>query len=242
MNDTAIVPEVPTQSLDAVAPTEVIDVNAVAKHIETSFDFNVNVKPTTFHFKGVKTLDDEGKVVSTYKRESVTLAIPYPSVQGIIDVLQKGDENEVALLVDAVEGVVTTQARTLITDDEDVNAKTLDVSKLSWNFIANMPKPERTGGGIPKEVWEGFGEDYKEIMPEATGKSAEAVANAAKILITKFANAKTNTAVLELLVGQLAIYMDTTGSAEMYAPCVEFLLTKADKLLNVSAEELLESL
>lgn len=222
---------------------EVIDVAAIADHIKANYNFAVNVKPTTFHFKGVKELDDEGKVISTYKRESVTLAIPYPSVQGIIDILQAEDnETELALLLDAVEGIVTTQARALISDDEAVNAATLDVNKLSWTFIANMPKPERTGGGIAKEIWDAFAEDYKEVMPEATGKTEEAVANAAKILLNKFSVVKTQAPVLEMLVGQLAIYLEATTNAEIYAPCVEFLTDKADKLLNVSAEDLLAAL
>ena len=229
----------------APAPTEApaapvaIDMTALAATIKANYDFNVDVKPVAFHFKTVK--DPDTKVET--KRPSVNALIPYPSVQGIIDILQKDDnEKEMALLLDAVEGIVTQQARAMIADDEAVNAETLDVNKLSWAFIASMPKPERTGGGIPKEAWESFVDDYKSVMKEAAGKNDDQVAAAGKILLNKFAAVKTNMPVLEMLVDQIAIYAEHSADIETHLPCVEFLTDKAQKLLNVSPEELLAAL
>lgn len=243
MNDQLQEPTVEATA-DPAAP---INVAEVAANIQANYDFNVNVKPTSFHFKSTKveTKDEEtGEVtVTTTKRPSLELAIPYPSVQGIIDILEKEDNaKEVALLMDAVEAIVTSHARSLISDDEGVNAVTLDVSQLSWMHIANLPKPERTGGGIPKEIWEEFGKDYQDVMPAATGKKPEAVANAAKILLNKFSAVKTQVPVLEMLVGQLAIYCEASENAANYSACVEFLVDKADTLMKVDPADLLSAL
>ena len=234
MVDEAI-PEAPVEA-EAEAP---VDIAEVAKHIKANFDFNVDVRPTIFHFKSTK---DAATGIST-KRDSVELALPYPSVQGIVDILE-GEDNakELELLREAVDSVITQHARAMLSDNESINAANLDVDKLSWTFIANMPKPERTGGGIPKETWEGFADDYREVMPVATGKTDEQVAVAAKLLLNKFAAVKTNLPVLEMLQGQLAIYAETSEDINTFLPCVEFLLDKADKLINVSPEELLASL
>ncbi len=216
---------------------EEVKIDAVVQHIQANYDFDVDVRPVAFHFKSQKDKDTGIKT----KRDSVTLAIPYPSVKGIVTILETGGI-ELDLLREAADDIVTRHARALITDDETINAHTLDVTKLSWQFIANMPKPERTGGGIPKETWEAFIADYIDVMPEAVEKSVAQVTNAAKILLTKFSSVKTNFPVLEMLIGQLAVYADTSEDIETYKGCVEFLADKADKLLNISPEELLSSL
>ena len=61
------------------------------------------------------------------------------------------------------------------------NAATFPIDKLSWDFISNMPKAQRSGGGIAKEVWEEFGKDYISVMPDVTGKKVEQVTKAAKL-------------------------------------------------------------
>ena len=209
---------------------------AICSSIKAGFNFNVNVKPVIFRFKTSK--DDNG--VET-KREPLELPIPYPSVQGIVDILEGGGKG-LELLQDAIEYVVTQQARSLISDDTDLNATNLPVEKLSWDFIANMPKAERSGGGIAKEVWEDFGKDYIATMVEATGKEAEKVGRAAKLLTGKFAAVKTNIEVINFLTGQLAIYAEHTKRGEEFVGCLEFLLDKADKLVNTTPEELLANL
>lgn len=222
------------------APTEEaekIDVEAIVKHISEHYDFDVDPRAVAFHFKSVK----DKETGTTTKRESITLALPYPSIKGIVTILEKGGKG-LELLREAVDTVITQHARAMITDDDKLNAATLPVEKLSWEFIANMPKPERTGGGIPKEMWEAFVADYIDIMPEATGKTTEQVANAGKILLNKFAQCKTNLPVLQMLTEQLAVYAEKSEDFDTYATCVEFLVDKADKLLNVTEEDLLEGL
>lgn len=210
---------------------------SLLENIKVNHDFNVNVKPVNFNFK--KSVDKETNIETI--RNSVQLAMPYPSIEGIIAILETGGK-ELELLQEAMEEVINKAARDLLYEDLTLTAATFPVEKVSWDAISKMPKAQRRGGGIAKEVWEGFAQDYTEVMPEVTGKTVEQVANAAKILANKLAQVKTNEPVLQLLVGQLAVYAENSPNIEEYQECVEFLLNKADAFLNVSEEELLANL
>lgn len=241
--------EVTTEEVTAETPTapkrKVIEVQnptseemkALCKDIEVNYDFNVNVKDTMFNFKKSKDKDTGIEM----ERKPVALAVPYVSVEGIVAILEAGGKG-LELLQDAMETVVNAQARELLYEDTTLTAATFPVEKLAWEFIANIPKVQRKGGGIPKEVWEAFTNDYVDVMPEATGKSIEQVANMAKILGNKLSAVRTNKPVIELCVEQLAIYADKAENIEEFQDCVEFLLNKADTLLNISEEELLANL
>jgi hypothetical protein len=236
---------------EQAAPTAVVikatnptaeEMATLCENIKVNHDFDVNVKPVKFNFK--KQVDKATKIETL--REAVELALPFPSVQGILSILEAtdgdGGNKQLELLVDAIESVITAQARDIIADDTGITAANFPLDKVTWQFIANMPKAQRRGGGIPKEVWEGFAQDYVEVMPEATGKKVEQVTNAAAILKDKLTKVKTNTDVLNLLVEQLAIYAENTPNMEEYAECVTFLLNKAETFLNISPEELLQGL
>ena len=235
--------EVPAEStsnspvtIPAVNPSAE-EMTALLESIKVNHDFKVDVKPVKFNFK--KQVDKDSGIETI--RQAVELALPFPSVEGIIAILEAGGK-ELELLQDAIEGIVTAQARDIIADDTGINAANFPLDKITWNFIANMPKAQRRGGGIPKEVWEAFSQDYVEVMPSITGKTVEQVSNAAKILMNKLTQVRTNDDVLNLLVEQLAVYADNSPNIEEYKECVEFLLNKADLFLNVSPEELLKGL
>ena len=210
---------------------------ALCENIKINHNFKVDVKPTKFNFKKTKDKDTGVETV----REAVTLAIAYPSIEGILAILEAGGK-QLELLVDAVESVITQTARDIIADDISLNASNFPIEKITWEAIANMPKAQRRGGGIPKEVWEEFAQDYCEVMPAASGRKLEQVANMSKILLNKLSNVKTNEAVLQLVIEQLSIYAENSPNFEEYAECVEFLLNKADLFLNLSDEELLANL
>jgi len=213
------------------------EMTGLLESIKNSYDFEVDVKDVAFNFKKSK---DKVTGIETI-RESVQLAIPYPSVEGICAIMEAGGKGY-ELLQEAVETVINTAARELLYEDTSLNAATFPVDKVSWEAIANQPKAQRRGGGISKEVWEGFAQDYVEVMPEVTGKTIEQIANAAKILANKLSQVRTNEPVLQLLVAQLAVYAEHSPNAEEYQECIEFLLNKADTFLNVSEEELLANL
>lgn len=213
------------------------EMQGIVEKINVNYDFSVDVRPVNFNFK--KSTDKETGIETV--RNPVKLAIPYPSMDGIVNILEKGGKG-LELLVEAMEGIVNAAARDLLYDDLTLSADTFPVEKVSWEFIANLPKAQRRGGGIAKETWENFAQDYIQVMPEATGKTVEQIANAAKILLSKLTQVRTNEPVLTLLVDQLALYTEHSPNIEEYQECVAFLLNKANTYLNVSEEELLQNL
>lgn len=208
----------------------------VAAAIIANFNSKVDVQETNFFFKK-QTL--EGGVET--KRPTVTLKLPFPSVEGIIEILQAGGK-QLELLQEAIKDVVIKQAREFVNADEAITQDTLPIDKLSWEAIANMPQAERRGGGIAKEVWESFAKDYIAIMPGVTGKTEDKIAMAAKVFLKKFADVKTDKKVITLLKGQLALYTTNSPNVEEYTECVEFLDKKADTLLAADSSSLLEAL
>lgn len=216
--------------------TETSTAETTASHANVvipNFDNTMDKYQYKFNFKK----DDLGN-----KRPSVELVLPVPSVEGIVKILEVGGK-QLELLQEAVAAVVLQQARVLVNEKEDVTQENFPFDKISWEFISNIAPKERKGGGIASEVWEAFAKDYVEVMPAVTGKTAEQVGNAAKVLLNKFSGSfKTNKPAIELLKGQLAIYIANTQRAEEFAECVDFLVTKADNLLNQTDEDLLKNL
>lgn len=237
----------------AVAPAPAVELTAeqkeaaekeaaVAKEvlhgqIKANFNNQVDVLDTNFHFRKVK--DPETKLET--KRPTVTIPVPAPSVEGLVAIIEGGGKG-LELLLEAARGTVLEQAREYINDNEGVTEANFPYDKLAWDFIANLPKAERRGGGIAKELWEDFAKDYAEVMPAATGKTKESVELAAKVFVSKFANAKTNKPVLKLLQEQLGIYINNTTQGEQFAPVVEWLSNKLDTLINTDETNLLLNL
>lgn len=205
--------------------------------IKANFNNLVDVAEIAFHFRKVK--DEETKLET--KRPTVTIPVPVPSVEGVIAIFEAGGK-QLDLLMEAVRTVITDQAREIINENESLNADNFPYEKLGWDFIANMPKAERRGGGIAKELWDDFAEDYIAIMPALANKTEENVKLAAKVFTTKFANAKTNKPVLKLLQQQLAIYTSNTAKGEQVAPVIEWLSNKLDTLINTEETNLLLNL
>lgn len=221
------------EETQAVAQNETGEAAASPRTINAVFNNKVDKVPYKFNFKK----DELGN-----KRPSVELTLPVPSVEGIIDILGSGDQKQLDLLLEAVQAVIIAQARNIISDKEDASQDNFPFEQVTWEYISNIEPKERRGGGIPKETWEEFAKDYVSVMPALTGKSPDAVGNAAKIFLTKFSGStKTAKPILTLLKDQLAIYAGTPR-AEDFAECVEFLVNKADKLLNMSDDDLLKNL
>lgn len=209
------------------------DTNAIT----ANFDKTVDEKEVKFNFRKVK---DESTGLES-KRPSVELKVLVPSVEGIIAILEAGGK-QLELLQEAVADIVIQRAREIVSDTEDVSAENFPYAELTWEAIANLPKAERKGRGIAKEVWEDFAKDYITVMPAVTGKSAEQVGNAAKILLNKFSAVKSNKPVISLLKSQIGLYLNSSANAEQFSDCVEFLLQKAQTLLDQDEAALLSNL
>lgn len=230
----------PVEKTEAEKSAEATAKEELHKKIVAKFDNKVDIKEYKFHFKKVK---DEATGLES-KRPTVELSLPVPSVEGIIQILEEGTDKpkNLELLLEAVAEVIQERARELVNEKEDINQDNFPLDELTWEKIANLPKAERRGGGISKEVWEEFAADYITVMPAVTKKSAEQVGNAAKILLNKFNAVKTNKPVLKLLKDQLGLYVTNSPNAETYQECVEFLTKKADALLSVDEAQLLANL
>lgn len=231
-----------TNTETSAAPAAPVELTAEQKEqlhadIKASFNNKVDVKEVKFNFRKVK---DEASGVET-KREAVTLSLPVPSVEGIIEILQAGGK-QLELLQEAVAAVIIDQAREYVNDNEAVNATNFPYATMSWEAIANLPKAERRGGGIAKELWEEFAKDYLAVMPAVINKPIKSVELATKVFLTKFSAVKTDKKVLTLLKSYLAMYLNASPNAEAYAECVEFLDKKAETLLSADSSNLLDNL
>lgn len=189
---------------------------------------NVDVK---FRFRKVK--DKATGLEST--RPTVELSLPLLSIEGIAAIFEEGGKS-LDLLVEAVRDVQIARAKEIVGDKEDISQANFPFEQITWSAVANMPKAERRGNGIAKEVWEDFAEDYISVMPGFTGKTTEQVTNASKILAARFNPVKTNKPVIKLLKDQIGIYVSQAPNAESFSEVVSFLIEKADTLLK--AEEI----
>lgn len=208
-----------------------------AQNILANFDNKVDIKEAKFHFK---TLKDKESGIET-KRPTIELKLPIPSVEGIIAILEAGGK-ELELLQSAVADIVISQARSLLSDNENMTAENFPIEQCLWNFIANIPDAEKRGRGIPKEVWEEFATDYIAVMPAITGKTSEQVALAAKLFLNKFQQVKTNKPVIGKLREQLAIYANNSSQAETFSDCIKFLDDKAKDLMEADESAMLANL
>lgn len=205
--------------------------------VSVTYDNTVDKVQTKFSFRKVK---DENTGLET-KRPTVELELPMISIEGIVAAFKAGGP-QLDLILEACRAIQESRAREIVNEREDINAENFPYEELAWGKIATLPKAERRGGGIAKEVWEEFSKDYVSFMPSVTGKTVEQVANASKILLNKFQQVKTNKPVLKLLKEQLAIYANGSPQAEQFSECISFLTEKADTFLNMDDAALLANL
>lgn len=195
---------------------------------------NYQAKEVKFNFR-------QNKELGT-KRPSISLAINFLTLQGLVSILESGNEKQINLVLETLQVPILEQARSQVDENESITQDTLDSSKLSWEYISTLEPAARRGGGIPKEVWEAFVADYTEVMPAVTGKTTEQVGRAASLLGNKFAAVKTNKQVLGFLAEQLDLYFSSTPKAEEFVECYEFLKNKAEALLKADDAALLANL
>jgi hypothetical protein len=85
-------------------------------------------------------------------------------------------------------------------------------------------------------VWEDFIKSYITLMPGLTGKPEENIKKQAAILAQKLnplKNHEDKEKILPNFKQALTVYLNGAGQdAETFAGCVEFLMNKADALLN----------
>lgn len=207
-------------------------------------DDTVVAKPYKFSFKTVILKDESGAEIGKSKRPTVELTLPIPTIHGAVAALEAGG-NQAALLLEAMESIVTRRARELVDENENISQENFPFDQITWESIANLPPSEKKGRGIPKEVWDDFSADYIAVMPTLTGKTANQVTRAAEILVDRFnkiRGSKDYKKIVRVLLDQLAIYINNAPNAEQYVDCVSFLTEKGKKILEAEEVSLLEAL
>lgn len=205
--------------------------------IENTDKFH-DVKELKFGFRTIKDADTG---VET-KRPTVEVKLPVLSFEGIVQVLQNGGK-QLELLMQAVEGTYADFIKSKLAEDATITSENFPYNEVTWDAIANQPESERKGRGIAKEVWEDFFKDYIAVMPAATGKTDKQIEKQAAVLAQKLnplKNHEDKATILPKFKDALTVYLNTSKQAETFSECVDFLLKKADTLLNSEADSNLE--
>lgn len=191
-----------------------------------------------FSFKKQTVKDELGMDI---KRPPVILTVPIPTFDGLLEAL--ADTKVSSFVIDLVEEAIKDQVRSQLSDeDKPVNRQEdLDLTKLTLSYIANMPKSERTGGGISKEVWTDFEKDYVEVMVPIR-KDEVRVSKAAALFTGRLAKCRTDKPVLNFLRKQLGTWAENTPNIEDYAEVYKFLDDKITEYLNKDNPDLLAAL
>jgi len=206
-------------------------------------DTHTELKEVSFFFRKVitKHTDEAGVVTEKEaKRPTVFIKLPFPTVDGLIEIISNGGA-ALELLQEAVANVITAQARELVSEAEDITEANFPFDKVDWHYIANLPKAERKGGGIAKEVWAAFGEDFTAYLL-SVGKEEEKAKRAASLLLDKFTKVKYQKPVIQALLAAVVEYVAHATNASEFTECTEFLVNKADTLLAITDEEQLVGL
>lgn len=194
---------------------------------------------TSINFRTVKTKQEDGSVTET-KRESIKIHIPVPTWEEVIGLIEAGTaaeatdvaKNNLQMLQDAMFNVIYAQAADLAKDNADLTSANFPLSELDWEKIANAPEAERKSRGISKEEWADFAEDYLTAMQAITGKDEKRVANAVAAMVEKFVKVKSDKKIVAILRDQLVVYAEQAPNAANFYKVIEFLLKKADALLE----------
>lgn len=198
-----------------------------------------NQVDSSINFRTVKSKDEEGNLVET-KRESIKLNIPVPSNEAIIALIEAGTaenateaaKNNLQLVHDALFAVVFDVAQSIAKENTSLTSANFPFEELAWEKIANAPEAERKSRGISKEEWADFAEDYLSSMPAITGSDEERVKRAVATFLLKFAPVKSDKKSIIVLRDRLVVYAEQAPNAGNYLKVIEFLLKKADALLE----------
>lgn len=199
-----------------------------------------NQVEASINFRTIKTKNEEtGEVVET-KRDSIVINLPIPSKEAILEMIEAGSaedasdvaKNNLQLIYDSMQATVYAVAQGLAKENSDLTSSNFPFAELAWEKIANAPEAERKSRGIDKEEWADFAEDYLACMPAITGKDEERIKRAVAAFLLKFAPIKSDKKSITVLRDQLVVYAEQAPNAGNSLKVIEFLLKKADALLE----------
>lgn len=206
-------------------------------------------KESAFHFKKEKIKDSDGKVIGEGKKHpSLKLQVQVPTDEGILAIIQNGGK-QLELLRDVIRETMEGQARLRINDlkeklkpEEELKAEQVNVSDITWDAIANMPKTDRRSLGLSQEDWDSFFADYRAIMPKVTGKDADRIEKHVQLFSKKFQPCRNDKKALSILKDVLTLWAANTSTMEENAEVYEYLSKRVDVLLSEEEKVLAEAL
>lgn len=194
-------------------------------------------KKFDFHFKKEKIKNAAGEVIGEGKKHpSFSAELPVPSAEGIVAILTNGGKG-LELLQEVVGAAIFEQAKQLIKElraanpEGEVKPEQIDVAKLAWDFIANIPKAERKGLGISDDDFDSFFEDYRAIMPKVTGKDADRIEKHVAIFKKRLSSVKNDKKAIGILRDMLLLWAGNTATMDENQEVYDYLLKRADTLL-----------
>lgn len=199
-------------------------------------------KAFKFNFRSRVIRDENGaEIGKAAKNPSVEVDLPVLTAEEIAGYLANPVSKEAQLIIDAVAGIISAEAKAQLDDiiegfgdsNEVATAQHIDFAKLDFSYIANLPPATRTRGPqISDEDWAAFYEDYKAVIIPATGKP-EAKINNHIAVFKKPAAYKARKDIIGALVDHLDIYVSKTSMLEDTGACVNKLLARFNKMLAV---------
>lgn len=200
---------------------------------------------TKFNFKTRTVKDENGAVLKTLKKQpSVIVALPFLTADEVVVILNSDDVKAKDLVLDYVNSAIKDQARSQFDEliesfgDDDsrtVSGDQLDLDKLTFSYIANLPPAQRGARALSDEDFVAFFTDYTNVMVATTGKPIEKIKKHIE-LFKKPARVKAAKDVLAVLVEQLDIYLVSSPNLEETGEAANRVRTRFDKWLKAEEE------
>lgn len=178
--------------------------------------------------------DELGQPIAA--RAPVSLTIPVPTWEALKKLTE--EEKGKNWVLDIIHDVVKQAVHDQVYDEANpVNSQDeLKLDVLSLDYLVDVPKTERTGRGIPKEVWDEWVKDYKDVMSQVGTRSPDKIGNAADVFMKKFNPIKTNKKVVEFLLNELDSWAEY-GNLEEYQGIYDFLKRRGNDLIKLDPEK-----
>lgn len=229
-----------TQAENEMKPDPASSLNTGGAELYTNITTTYKFKAPRKDKSGKPPTDALGQPIPA--RAPVTLTYPVPTWEAVAQFVRSDEKHKVWLL-DVLQDVVKNTVKEQVYDDSSpLNEQNeLKINQLTLDYLSTIPKAERTGRGIAKEIWEAWAEDYKSVMIGIGQREAIKIGNAADALVKKFNPVRTNRKLVEFLRNELNIWADATQNFDDYIEIFEFLKGRANDIINQDAATQMDS-
>ena len=188
-------------------------------------------KQMKFFFRTKKDKNALGEIVES-KRPTVELAIPMPTLDGLVELLNEGNPTKIAGLLSVLEDVIYKEAKSQVDEDEQITQEKLDLSKLTLDYILSLPPSSRSTTAPTDEQWKLFESDYPMVMASVQpDRTVEQISLARDLFMRKLTPARDNPQMLKVLKNYLSLWFTNSQQAEELTVVFEYLNNRADNLI-----------